>query len=323
MLPHRNTARKPGDGEQGLSEVIGFVLILGLIVIFIALWMTYVVPAEGRENEIQHMNDVRDWFTQYKITLDSLWINSMNTAFPNTTFPAISNSFTLGSQGGATQAGGFYLPLMKPIGSTGGLAVVNYGETIQIQMFNGGDQVYYEPFNLGVLEFQAANNYWIPQTYYYQMGGVFLQQEGGVVARVAPLVSLSNMTSSEAPNEIRVSVAPAGIIGGGLVNISGQGPARVDTYLDTASYPASYSGTHVNITLSLSNPARARAWENVLREMQYSRGMPKPSDNPIRNCSVSRSGSVVTMYVRASPVRLTVFPANYSVSLQSIATGAT
>jgi len=312
MLPHRNTARKPGDGEQGLSEVIGFVLILGLIVIFIALWMTYVVPAEGRENEIRHMNDVRDWFTQYKITLDSLWINSISDNAP--AFPTISNSLTLGSQGGATQAGGFYLPLMKPIGSTGGLAVANYGERIRILV--DGDPK--RNMTLGTLEFRGSNNYWIPQTYYYQMGGVFLQQEGGTVVRVAPLIDLKNYGTY-----IDLDITPLNISGGGLVSISGQGPVRVDTRLDTASGSARYPGTNMSVILTLRDARTALAWESVLREIQISRGI--PPTNPTMNCTISRSGSTVTMTIRSSnQSNVTIYyPANYTVSLQSIATGIT
>ena len=35
--------------DHGLSEVIGFVLILALVIAAISLWMTYVLPAQGRE----------------------------------------------------------------------------------------------------------------------------------------------------------------------------------------------------------------------------------------------------------------------------------
>jgi hypothetical protein len=307
MLPNWNTGRKPADGEQGLSEVIGFVLILGLIVIFITLWMTYVVPAEGRENEIQHMNDVRDWFTQYKITLDSLWINNGDDTLTGMTF---SNSLTLGSQGGATQAGGFYMPLMKPIGSTGGLAVVNYGERIRILV----NTIERANLTLGTLEFEASNNYWIPQTYYYQMGGVFLRQEGGTVVRVTPLIGLTNYTDGS----IGVRITPATIGGSGQSSISGQGPVRVDTRLDTASGGTSYTGANMSVILTLRDERTAIAWENVLKEIRFSRGI------PVSNCIITRSPvNVITIDVVASPVRVTIIPAKYTVSLQSIATGAT
>lgn len=59
-----------GRDEDGLSEIIGFVLILGLIVVASTLYLLYVVPAEGRDDEIVHMNQVKDRFVDYKGTLD-------------------------------------------------------------------------------------------------------------------------------------------------------------------------------------------------------------------------------------------------------------
>ena len=55
--------------ESGLSEVIGFVLIIGLLVVVASLYLTYGVPAQGRENEILHMNEVKDQFVEYKLSL--------------------------------------------------------------------------------------------------------------------------------------------------------------------------------------------------------------------------------------------------------------
>ena len=76
-------------GEAGLSEVIGFVLIIGLIIVVASLYLTYGVPAQGRENEILHMNMIKDQFVSYKLSLDSLFTN-------NKVGTTVSNSFNLG-----------------------------------------------------------------------------------------------------------------------------------------------------------------------------------------------------------------------------------
>jgi hypothetical protein len=45
---------------------------------------------------------------------------------------------------------------------------------------------------LGAIEYRAQNNYWIPQTYYYQMGGVFLKQiDGNITYKLPPEITLS------------------------------------------------------------------------------------------------------------------------------------
>ena len=61
--------------DDGLSEVIGFILIIAVLVVIASLYVTYVVPAQGREAEIEHMTYIKNQFVDFKIALDSLWIN--------------------------------------------------------------------------------------------------------------------------------------------------------------------------------------------------------------------------------------------------------
>ena len=48
--------------DQASSEVIGFVLIIAIIMAAFSLYLVYGVPVQGRENEINHMNDINDQF---------------------------------------------------------------------------------------------------------------------------------------------------------------------------------------------------------------------------------------------------------------------
>ena len=73
--------------EQALSEVIGFVLILGIVMAAFSLYLIYGVPVQGRENEINHMSDINDQFVSYKIGVDSLWTNQQTGLAMSTTFP--------------------------------------------------------------------------------------------------------------------------------------------------------------------------------------------------------------------------------------------
>jgi hypothetical protein len=104
-------------GESGLSEVVGFVLIIALLMTGFSLYLTYGVPAQGRENEILHMNTVKDQFINYKIGLDSLANN-------NKVGTPVSNSFTLGSEEAYTQGVMGIIPIMKPV-SSGGVFSIN------------------------------------------------------------------------------------------------------------------------------------------------------------------------------------------------------
>lgn len=140
--------------EEALSEVIGFILILALIAALASLYLTYVVPAQGREGEIRHMAGINDQFLDYKTGVDSLWINDQANI-------PLSRTFTLGTLTGATQ-GSFIIPLFQPYASGGTMVVNGRGESITIsadalaQGFGGNpaipdlDPVYYEPDHLYV-----------------------------------------------------------------------------------------------------------------------------------------------------------------------------
>ncbi|MDD1715963.1 MAG: hypothetical protein LUQ01_03090 [Methanolinea sp.] len=138
----------PTRREEALSEVIGFILILALIAGLASLYLTYVVPAQGREGEIRHMTGINDQFLAYKTGVDSLWINDQASV-------PISRTFSLGTPTGVTQ-GSFVIPLFQPYSSSGTMIVNGRGETITInadalvQGFPGTqtpnlDSIHYEP----------------------------------------------------------------------------------------------------------------------------------------------------------------------------------
>ncbi len=109
--------------ETALSEVIGFILILAIITAAASLYIVYVVPAQGREAEIRHMDYISGEFTGYKIGIDSLWINNREDV-------TISRTFDLGTLGGTTQGSFLNLPLFQPYGSSGTMVVNGRGDTI-------------------------------------------------------------------------------------------------------------------------------------------------------------------------------------------------
>ncbi|MDD1724253.1 MAG: hypothetical protein LUQ07_03895, partial [Methanospirillum sp.] len=104
------------ERDDGLSEVIGFILIIGLLVIIASLYMTYMVPAQGREAEIQHMDYIKQQFLDYKINTDALWIN-------NAVGTAITQSIKLGTEQQETSGSFAGFGIMKPVGSTGTLRI--------------------------------------------------------------------------------------------------------------------------------------------------------------------------------------------------------
>jgi hypothetical protein len=236
--------------EDGLSEVVGFVLLLGVIVVALSLYQLYGVPAAGREDEIAHMNAVKDRFVDYKIALDGLWVNNRNGVL-------LSTAFDLGTDSAATGGRAFAFPILTPAGSGGTVSVKSGGTSLTIEP--AGKSPVTIP--LGSLTYRSSNNYWVDQTWTYQMGAVLLSQEGGTAMRVGPPLSVYN-TNGKAS----VSITPVSIMGSAY--IAGSEPVRIETRLrDMPAYPGLRGEfTGVNISIEADDEGHARAWERAFRE---------------------------------------------------------
>ena len=252
--------------DVALSEVIGFVLLLALVVSALSLYMIYVVPLQGREAEIIQMNRINEQFTDYKFTLDnirtSMLINNLSPVMTST-------SLYLGTGGGNMEAGGFFMYLVKPRSSSATLSVNATGDQFNIDSssYHGSPSNAGEfPLNVTALEYSSDNNYWIQQRYSYQLGGVFLYQLDGVTNRVAPLISITNSSNKS----VVVNIAPVNIVGGGQIN--GNGPARVDTRMRVLpkyniSTDPFIPNTWVNLSYTSADNATASMWLTIFKDI--------------------------------------------------------
>jgi hypothetical protein len=315
------------DKEYALSEVIGFILLLGIIVAAFTLWMIYIVPVNGREAEIAQMNSVKDRFTDYKTSLDSLWVNSPYGASWGQDGVTLSTSMNLGTGGGNTQAGGLFLPMMNPVGSSATLSVSDNGDNMNISSFGPGDAtVQYNQYNMTILQYQSVNNYWIQQTYYYQDGGVFLTQLNGSVCRVAPPISFVNNT-----NTYSVTITPITL--NGVASIGGNGPVRVDSRLKTLKAPVLSTEYWVNTSVTVTNYTAARMWLDMFNSTRRNGGITVTSvTNPCYKFGISSPAAVPGVAFMnitgpagtCSPdstipdINLMIQPVNYDVTLNSI-----
>ena len=406
------------DHQTALSEVIGFVLILVVIITAFTIYLIYAVPAQGREEEILHMNEIRDQFVAYKIGVDALWANNQLNS-------AMSTTFNLGTPGAATQGGFSFVPIMNPVPSSGTLALNQRQEVLTVQsrglmlgttvvvtnqtnvpgsfpvnatplqvivnitdstptdltkryvQVRGGGQdwqvnvtvypetIYYEhatcsssgctdytdmyrynrtditidvskggvmtlqgypvyqnirsatnysvnllddayglknyiqypttisfaetdPTNritsygivtnsydqeqvathsvtLGALEYTVLNNYWIPQRYYYQNGGVFLQQENGTSIKLPPTIIFSYNAITQI---IGVKIIELPFEASNAGNIGGNNPAQVKTQvtsIQNLSYSRIYNNTKwINLSIASSDSRAVAAWISAL-----------------------------------------------------------
>ncbi|WP_067072127.1 DUF7289 family protein [Methanoculleus horonobensis] len=289
--------------DDGLSEVVGFVLILALIVMALSLYQVYGVPAAGRESEIAHMNQVKDRFIDYKIALDSLWLNERNGVL-------LSTAFDLGTGSAATGGSAFALPILAPAGSGGTVSVKSGGANLTIAPEGGSPMT----VPLGSLSYTSSNHYWVDQTWTYQGGAIFLSQGEAATVRVGPSIAAAKTEDGN----ITLTVAPISLEGS--AGTAGSGPVRVETRMRW-SEPSTLSGTYdnVNLTLDADDPATARAW---MRAFDGVRQRAIEENVEPTWLSTGLSGNTARLTVQpegGKKVFLRMYPANYTVTIHNAA----
>jgi hypothetical protein len=264
----------------------------------------YGVPAAGREAEIQHMNAVKDRFVDYKISLDSLWVNGRNGVL-------LSTAFDLGTGAPATGGRAFAFPILTPAGSGGTVSVTEGGANLTIEP--AGKEPVTIP--LGNLTYTSSNHYWVDQTWTYQMGAVFLSQEGGTTVRVGPSIAVAKTKD----DNITLTVAPISLEGSGM--IAGSGPVRVETRMrwgNSSSVDGAYEKVNLTVT---GDTATVRAWERAFGEVRQ-----RAKDENVTwllKPEVSPGSKKVTFTVKPEAdnkkVFLSVYPADYTVTIHNAA----
>ena len=305
------------NSDPALSEVIGFVLLLALVVAAVSLWTIYIVPVNGREAEIVQMNGVKDTFTVYKSALDSLWINNQSGV-------TISTSFNLGTGQGVTEASGLFLPLLNPVPSSAVLSVKDTGDRLVVNSSTHPEGMV---FNLSVLEYQSNNNYWVQQRYYYQTGGIFLSQGNGSICRISPSFTFAR-TNDGTSDFASVNLVPIRMLGGSTVG--GKGPVRVDTQLRAPSKLATQEqNSYVSIQVDVADKPTALMWMNVLNETRMRGGITPSSwytfnvaEDPVTKRGKA-SMNITGPYASGSnqDIILTLQSVEYVVTLNNIGSG--
>jgi hypothetical protein len=311
--------------EEGLSEVVGFILILGLLTIAMSIYVVYEVPVQGEMDEIDHMNGIKDRFVDYKISLDSLWVNSLGVenSGSNVNFSPyginLGTSFVMGTGGGYKTGGSGVLPLFFPVPSAGYMTVNQSDGYIKITKNNEVSPIFEK--DIGKLSYNSQNNYWLNQEYYYQMGGVFLKQSDGVTARVAPPVSFYGLDGG---NKLGVYVAPVSVKCPTFSqSVGGSGPVMADTrYKNEGQYPSGTVGAQsVQIEMTVKDSLEAEVWKKVFQSALWREGIYNPDWYAIsypdsRTVKIDLTGPFTNT---DSDIQLSIYNANFSVTLQNVA----
>lgn len=102
--------------EQGLSEVIGFLMIIALLGMLFSMYLLYVVPLQGRDSEISHMDQVKEQFSGIIMDINALIVNE------KLNYP-LQREISLGSGQGGTSGAFSIFPVQSYSDSSGTLTV--------------------------------------------------------------------------------------------------------------------------------------------------------------------------------------------------------
>jgi len=135
------------------------------------------------------------------------------------------------------------------------------------------------PLPLGSLEYRAKNNYWIPQTYYYQTGGVFLEQsDGNITWKLPPEISFSNDPSH---NLVTVNINALTLDNTSSGMVGGNSPVQVKTTLDSITplpFATVAQGTGntkwIRIAVNTTDDKAREMWRNYFNYTAMAAGIP-------------------------------------------------
>jgi hypothetical protein len=170
-----------------------------------------------------------------------------------------------------------------------------------------------QSWTMGSLEYDSGNQYWIDQHYYYQMGGLFLEQSDGTTVKVPPAITfaLSNGIPLVKINQILLS--------GSGVN-EGSGPIQVTSSVSRITDTKMVSGNNtrfVNISVrTLSNNA-AMAWNRTLLDAANKAGF--PASYYTSNTAGIETFMNITPYPKIYGIRLSLNTVNVTTAIQSAA----
>jgi len=157
-------------------------------------------------------------------------------------------------------------------------------------------------------------HYWVDQTWTYQMGAVFLSQEGGTTVRVGPSIAAYNTSTGNTT----LTLAPISLDGSAM--IAGSGPVRVETRM-RGSGPPSLDRVCENVflTIKADDPVTAGAWQRAFSEVGQ---RARDEDVNISEWEIGRDKDTAWLYVKpqgSKYVILSMYPANYTVTIHNAA----
>ncbi len=259
-------------GDDGVSEVVGFILILALIVIVVAVWGVYASSAEGSAKESENSIHILEQMSDLKYGMDLLWE-------ANTTGVQRSMMFSLYPD----MKSDAFLPVMDMYPGSGTLRVVP--SDLHLTIENDSNRL--DVDDIRMLEYVTSYNYAENIVMSLDLGAVTSQTVQSGVSNSVLLPPVGNGTSGPGP----LVVLPVLSVSG-PESISGNGIVALDynlTHLDRRPF---VSGANITIEADDTSLAAVQ-WKQMLDVSGF---QVDPSNESIYRYSGGRGNITIARY---------------------------
>lgn len=239
--------------DDGVTEVIAFVLILGMIFVAGMIWLTIAVPAQEEKEEFAHANMIQMEFSEFKTDVDNIWM-------ANNTGVIFQQVFTLSPNGRQTDVS--IMPSFFGAHTSGTLSLEK--SNTKIVIYNSTSMVTID--NLWQLHFRSSNVYAKNIEVLYIAGAIFVKFGDDIwFPAVNPSMSSSVLVVPNVANDARRNQA-----------VAGEDTAIVEFRMNSTNNTQQFTGSSVFLEITAEDDMVA-AWQLMLEETT---GVRPPNGNP-------------------------------------------
>jgi hypothetical protein len=279
--------------DSGISTVVGFILILGLIVSVAAVVKLTYIPDVKKQLEADHMQNVIGDMGDFKAQLDL--------------FQAAASTGIGYSSSANIEMGGGGIPGIDPSATSGTLTMDPAYGTFTVSGYNdtGVPMSFGGATALGRLLYQSNNRYFANQNVSYESGMVILAQPGGSVMLTPPSFAvLADPNMAGRPiisfNPIRMS--------GTYQSFSSAGTGTIKTSLLPGSSFFQSSTNITNVTFTITSDY-APLWFGFLNSSMAGSGVPAP------NYTLTRNANTVTLFIKGKNASFSMIDSSFGAAM--------
>jgi hypothetical protein len=288
--------------KDGVSTVVGAVLLLALLITVIAAAKVVYVPDMKQQAEADHMDSVVQDIMDHKARLDEAAFAS-NLTSPDQSVYVSSGAFVSTN----IEMGGGSIPVVGPSPSSGTLKVdPDYGQLTITAGYRADvppDNANLTPLKgeMGSFSYSSANSYRPDQKYHFEDGMVIMSQYDGRSVIAGPAIAVNGY-----PDQLRLMISSIRIDGKPTsVSSSGQEILTSALYADHVIHDVKSNGI-CNVTINVTTDYPEEWCDFFVKEFTAA-GLPPDTDSGAApGYNVTASGPKVTARLWSGPGKIIV-----------------